>query len=66
MEIQGQDGQAEGASELTFQPSGALAGRSVTITVSNGDHTQTITVTATTGSILVGSRKELDARGLPC
>ena len=66
VEIQGQGGQAEGAAELTFQPSGALAGRSVTVTLSNGDHSQTITVTATTGSILVGSRKGLDECRLPC
>ena len=53
VEVQGQVGGAQGISEIVFQPTGALAGRSVTLRLSNGKRTQAITVTATTGSILV-------------
>lgn len=44
---------ADGASRLTFQSSGALAGRFATINLSNGAKTVTVTVTAATGAVLV-------------
>ncbi len=40
-------------SQVTFQPSGALAGRSISIALSNGKRTQTILVTGVTGAVLV-------------
>ncbi|MBI2885457.1 MAG: GspH/FimT family pseudopilin [Candidatus Omnitrophica bacterium] len=51
IDVTGADG-AE-SSQVTFQPSGALAGRSVSVTLSNGKRTHTIVVTGPTGAVLV-------------
>ena len=53
VQTSGQDAPAEGVSRLVFQPSGALAGRSVSVVLSNGARQQTVQVTATTGAIIV-------------
>lgn len=46
-------GQADPPWRLVFQPSGALAGRSAAVNLSSQTRTQTITVTAPTGSVMV-------------
>ncbi len=49
-------GQSEPSSEparLIFQSNGSVAGRSVSLVLSNGTRTQTISVSATTGAIIV-------------
>jgi len=43
--------QTTGVFRIVFQPSGALAGRSVQLLLSTGNRTQTITVTSPTGAI---------------
>jgi prepilin-type N-terminal cleavage/methylation domain-containing protein len=48
-----QSGQSGGSSRIVFQPTGALAGRSVSLVLSNGTRSQTLTVTAATGSISI-------------
>ena len=53
VQMQGQDGPSSGATRLVFQPSGTLAGRSVSLIFSNGNRTQTVTVTAMTSAISV-------------
>lgn len=39
--------------ELTFRATGALQGQSVSIVLSNGDHTQTVMISSVTGAIVV-------------
>jgi len=53
VKLQGEAEDAAGPWRLVFQPTGALAGRSASLTLSNGANTQTITVTSTTGAIFV-------------
>ena len=51
VQFHGQEDVAEGPAEITFQPSGSLAGRSVSVVISNSSRTQTIAITGVTGAI---------------
>ena len=53
VQSQGQTEPSSGPSRLVFQSNGSVAGRSVSLVLSNGTRTQTITVSATTGAIVV-------------
>ena len=51
VQVSGQEGAASGPVQVTFQPSGSLLGRSVSVTLSNGSRTQTIAITGVTGAM---------------